>query len=207
VPRTVSFVTGTSDAGALDRFGWVIGAAVATLVVREIYEVWRDRRDRRERDRLILTALAREVIIIKGVAAAIVKDMNREREMLNRQGAWRTKPLMALPTMIYEMVRDRIPTALLEEEDGFVQLIGLQTQCAFMNQLATEQQAWKAPAAGSHPNQLAVIMGFHAEGVFDEAINAVFERCNRLLVTLERAGDEVGGLALKRIEPDATNQE
>jgi hypothetical protein len=199
-------MTGTSNAGALDRFGWVIAAAVATLVVREIYEVWRDRRDRRERDRLILTALAREVIIIKGVAAAIVKDMNREREMLNGL-AWRTKPLMALPTMIYEMVRDRIPTALLEEEDGFVQLIGLQTQCAFMNQLATEQQAWKAPAAGSHPNQLAVIMGFHTEGVFEEAINAVFERCSRLLVTLERAGEKVGGLALKRIEPDATNQE
>jgi len=51
---------------ALERIAWVLAAAVAALIVREFWQALRDRTEGRKRDRLILTALAREVIITKG---------------------------------------------------------------------------------------------------------------------------------------------
>jgi len=108
---------------------------------------------------------------------AIVHDINRERTLLTQTGRWRLKPFMTLPTSIYELAKDHIPRALLEEEDGFVQLISLQTQCAFMNTLAEEQRRWKAPDARGQPDQLEVIVQFHAP--LGEAITAVIDRCNR----------------------------
>lgn len=182
----------------LERIAWVLAAAVLGLLVREVWQWWRVRKDGRQRDKLILTALAREVIIINGIAAAIVHDINRERALLNERGRWRLKPLMLLPTSIYDLAKGHIPKALLEQEDAFVQLIGLQTQCAFMNQLATEQQRWKSPAARGQPDQHEVIVEFH--GPLEEAITAVTSRCNRLLAVLVAAGEKLGGLDLKKID-------
>lgn len=116
------------------------------------------RKDARQRDKLILTALAREVMIINGIAAAIVQDINRERALLRERERWRLKPLMLLPTSIYDLAKGHIPKALLEQEDAFVQLIGLQTQCAFMNELAIEQRRWKSPSARGQPDQHEVIV-------------------------------------------------
>lgn len=184
---------------ALERIAWVLVAAILGLLVREIWQWWRARKDARERDRLILTALAREVFIINGIAAAIVHDINRERSLLREAGRWRLKPLMTLPTSIYDLAKDHIPKVLLEQEDAFVELIGLQTQCAFMNQLATEQGRWKSPAARGQPDQQEVIVEFHAP--LEEAITGVVNRCSRLLPVLVAAGEKVGGLDLKRIDP------
>jgi hypothetical protein len=184
---------------ALQRLVWVLAAAVAALVVHELWQTLRDRKACRRRDRLLLTALAREVLIINGIASAITNDINREREMLREHGRWRLKPLMTLPISIYEIARDHLPNALLEEEDGFLQLIGLQTQCAFMNRLAEEQQRWKSPGAQGQSDQLDVIVQFHEP--LGEAVTAVAGRCSRLLRTLDAAGRRVGGLDLKKIEP------
>jgi hypothetical protein len=79
-----------------------------------------------------------------------------------------------------------------------VQLIGLQTHCAFMNALAEEQRRWKSPDARGQPDQLEVIVQFHAP--LEEAITAVIDRCNRLLPALDAAGQKVGGLDLKKVE-------
>jgi hypothetical protein len=79
-----------------------------------------------------------------------------------------------------------------------VQLIGLQTHCAFMNALAEEQRRWTSPDARGQPDQLEVIVQFHAP--LEEAITAVIDRCNRLLPALDAAGQKVGGLDLKKVE-------
>jgi hypothetical protein len=182
----------------LERIAWVLAAAVAGLLVREAWRVAQERSRGRQGDRMMLTALAREVLIIKATAAAIIQDINRERALLREEGRWRLKPLMTLPTSIYEMARQRIPGALLEQEDGFVQLIGLQTQCAFMNRLAEEHQRWKSPEARRQADQLEVIIGFHAP--LEEAIRAVIRRCDCLVATLEASAQTLGGLQLRRGE-------
>lgn len=184
---------------ALERIVWVLAAAVAALIVREVWQALRDRSQRRTRDRLILTALAREVIIVRATAGAIVQDINRERAMRRGNGNWRLKPLMALPTSSCELAREHAPKALLEQEEGIVQLIGLQTQCAYMNSLAEEHQRWKSPSARGQPDQLEVILQFHAP--LEEAITAVIDRCDRLLPVLDAAAKKVGGLGLKKVEP------
>lgn len=188
---------------ALDRVVWALAAAVLGLVVREVWQAWRQRDEKRKRDRLILTGLAREVLIIKAIAAAIVQDLNRERVLLSERERWRLKPLVALPTGIYDLVRSYIPRALLEQDEGFVQLIGLQIQCEFTNQLAHEQQNWKSPAArGSE--QLEIIVSFHAP--LEESIVSVSDRCVRLLTTLEAAATKVGGLDLKRLDSETSSK-
>jgi hypothetical protein len=184
---------------ALERIAWVLAAAVAALIVREVWQALRDRSQRRTRDRLILTALAREVLVVRAAAAAIVQEINRERALLSGNGRWSLKPLIALPASIYDLARDPIPKALLEQEDAIVEVIGLQTQCAYMNRLAEEHQRWKSPSARSQPDQLEVILQFHAP--LEETITAVIDRCDRLFPVIDAAGKKVGGLDLKKVEP------
>lgn len=85
---------------ALERIAWVLAAAVAALIVREIWQALRDRSQQRTRDRLILIALAREVFIIRATAATIVHDINRKRALMNGKARWRLKPLLTLPASI-----------------------------------------------------------------------------------------------------------
>ena len=186
---------------ALERIVWVLAAAVAALIVREAWQLIRDRRERRTRDRLILTALAREVFIVRSTAGAIINDINRERTLLAQKGHWRLKPLLRLPTSIYDIVRERIPRALLEESDGLAQLIGLQMHCDFMNRLADEHQRWKSPSARGQDDQLEVIVQFHTS--LGEAVTAVVDRATRMLETLEGVADKVGGLDLTKVDPPA----
>lgn len=176
----------------------MLAAAVLALVVREVWQLIRDRREGRQRDRLILTAVAREVFVVRATADAIIKDINRERMILAEKAKWRLKPLLRLPTSIYDVLRERIPKALLEEDDGLAQVIALQAQCDFMNKLAEEQQRWKSPAARGQEDQLEVIVQFH--GPLGETISSIAERCGHLLSTLERAGEKVGGLDVKRVQ-------
>jgi hypothetical protein len=189
---------------ALQRTAWILVAAVATLLLREIWQAVQSRRQGRQRDREVLTALAREVLAINAVAHAIVNDINRERALLNESAQWRMKPMLILPTSIYDIARDRMPSVLIKQSGSFVQLIGLQTQCIFMNQVVDAQQRWKAPAARGLEDQLEMIASFHAS--MEEAILSVIDRCDRLLPILTTAGESVGGLLLERAGTSAEPQ-
>ncbi len=179
---------------AITRAAWIIVAAVAALVVREIWQAVQSWRDGRRRDKMILSALAREVIAINAIAVAIVNDINRERTMLREDGRWRLKPLLRLPATLYDLSREHIPKSLLDDPRGFVGLLGLQTQCIYTNQLADELMKWKSPAARELDDQLQVIVDFHDP--LGESVTQVIHRCDDLLPRLKAAGDKVGGLNL-----------
>jgi hypothetical protein len=133
----------------------------------------------------------------------MISDVNKERELLNEEGRWRLKPLLTLPTGIYDLVRGEVPDRLLEQETGFVQLVGLQTQCVFMNQVADEHRKWRSPAARHAPDQLEVIANFHP--VIGETLQNVIRRCDEFMPTLEAAAQGVGGLKLKPVHPDSAS--
>jgi hypothetical protein len=187
----------------LERVGWGLAIAVLGLILREAWQAFSDRKAKRRREQMLLTALAREVIVIRAVAAAIINDVNKERKLLNEEGRWRLKPLLTLPTGIYEVVRGRVPERLLEQEIGFVQLVGLQTQCTFTNQVAAEHREWRSPAARDAPDQLEVIRNFHP--VIGETLENVIRRCDEFIPTLEAAAKGIGGLALKPVQADSAN--
>lgn len=114
-----------------------------------------------------------------------------------KESRWRLKPLLTLPTGIYDLVRGQVPERLLEQDMGFVQLVGLQTQCVFTNQVADEHRKWRSPAARDAPDQLEIIRNFHP--IIGETLQNVIRRCDELMPTLETAAKGIGGLALKPV--------
>lgn len=183
----------------LEQVGLLLLGAIVALALREAWEWHTARRDRRKRDRQLVTALMRELFYVNGVGAAIVRDINRERSLLN-ENRWRLKPFMLLPTNLSDIVRTDTPEALLAHEDILLQIASLDVQCQFFNQVAAEQRVWKSPAARDTSDQLQVIADFHAP--LAEAITAVNERTNRLIVTVNEIADaRYDGLDMKRREP------
>lgn len=178
----------------LEKMVWILFASVVGLVLREIWQALRDRKARRDRDRLILSALLREIHVIRGAASAIVQDINRERILLT-EGRWRLKPLMVLPAGVYDLVKPHAPKALLQEANSLVDLVRLQAQCTYTNQVADEQRKWKSPTARDQPDQLDTIISFHP--AIEESVVAVVERCDKLIPALQAAGKKVGGLNLQ----------
>jgi hypothetical protein len=183
-----------SDA-SVEAVGWALVVAVFGLLLREGWQAWRARQDQRERDRLVLSALLREISAIHGLANGIVSDVERERGLLADQSRWRLKPLVGLPTGTYELVKDRPPSALLRQAGALIDLIRLQVQCTYTNALAHEQQRWKTPAASERRDQAETIASFHPAIL--ESVNVVIERCDRLAPALRTAGERVGGLNLE----------
>jgi hypothetical protein len=184
----------------LERVAWILLAAIAGLVVREVWQAWRARQEGRARDQIILSAVLRELSTIVGVATSMHRDINRERAMINEAQRWRVKPLVRFPTTIYTLVTSHVPASLLRQEGAVPLLMVLQEQCMYSNALAEEQQKWKAPSAQGLPNQMEIIISFH-EAIM-ESVNTTLRRCATLQPLVVAAGDAVGGLNLAgRIKP------
>ncbi len=183
-----------SDAG-LEGAVWALVVAIVGLLLREGWQARRARQDQRARDRLVLSALLREISAVHGLADSIVRDIARERDLLAEQQHWRLKPLVGLPTGTYDLVKARPPNALLGQAGAFIDLMRLQVQCAYTNALAHEQQEWKTPAAGGRADQAETIASLHPAIL--ESVSVVIERCDRLAPALRAAGEKVGGLNLE----------
>jgi hypothetical protein len=178
----------------LERVTWVLFAAVVALVLREAWQIRQARRATRARDRVILSALLRELSMILGVASSVHRDINKERELLNAQQRWRLKPLVRFPTTIYRLVIDHPPAALLEREGALPLLAVLEHQCGYSNALADSQEKWKTPDARGQRDQIETIVSFH-EAIM-ESTNKIIDQCGKLQPVIVEAGETVGGLNL-----------
>jgi hypothetical protein len=178
----------------LQRVASALVLAVLGLVVTEAWRTWRAWQDGRARDRAILSALLREVAMIRGIAGSIARDIDAEGTLVAERARWRLKPLLRFPAGIYDLVKDRPPAALLKHEGALGDLVRLQVQCAYTNALADEQQKWKTPDARDQPDLLEAILSFHPAVL--ESVGTVVGRCDRLAPILRSAGEAVGGLNL-----------
>jgi hypothetical protein len=172
-----------------------LAVAVAGLVLREVWQAFRARREQRARDRAILSALLRELSVIAGTVLSVTQAMNREHELLTTQERWSLKPLLRFPTSTYDLVKPGIPSGLLKQERAVPTLVLLQAQCEYANALAQEYQRWKTPEARGQPDQVETIWSFH--GSVHEAVTLVANRCNDLTEFVRAAGEAVGGLNLE----------
>jgi hypothetical protein len=191
--------TATPTESVSTKLAWILVAAVAALVVNEVVKAIRSKRDVRQRDQAVLSALLRETAAIKGLVSSIQRDLLKEEEALRTSGKtdWRLKPLAALPTTIYDLVKTEPPSALLDQTGALSDLMRLQTQCAYTNALAQQQLRWKGPAA--EPGMRA-FQGLRIETFLPaimESVNVVGERAERVSIAVRVAGEQVGGLNLE----------
>jgi hypothetical protein len=184
---------------AFERAAWALAVAVVGLILREVWQAWRTRRDRRTRDKAVLSALLREVSIVRGAALAILADLARELALVQSEARWRLKPLIAVPSTVYDTVKVDPPASLLKQSMALADLVRLQYQCDYTNALAAEQQKWKTPSARGQPDQIETILSFHP--AIRESVAAVIERCERLRNAIRAAGEQVGGLNLEGPPP------
>jgi hypothetical protein len=193
--NTAPVVERVSSDPVLERTLIALAVAVFALVVREVWQAFRARRERRARDRAILSTLLRQLSVVAGITSSVSRDINKERELLAAQERWRLKPLLRFPTTIYDLVQPHIPLALLKQEGAVRTLLVLQTQCEYTNALTAEHQKWKTPEARGQPDQIETILSFH-ESIM-ESVNAVANRCNDVIPLVHAAGETVGGLNLE----------
>jgi hypothetical protein len=194
VVTTTTTTTAQSAASdpALERVAWALAAAVIGLIVNQVWQVWRLRRDRRARDRTILSAVTRELAVIRAVAYTIQHDVYRENQTLREQGRWQLKPLLRVPANTYDLIKDDPPAALLHTPLALIELLALMRQCVYTNQLVDQQFQWKIPGASREPEHL-VILGSFQVSIMDSATK-VIERVDRVLPMVTAAGEQVGGL-------------
>lgn len=179
----------------LERTVAALAVVVIGLVIREVWQALRARREKRARDQAILSALLRELSVVAGIVGSITQDINKERAMIGAEARWRLKPLVRFPTAMYELVKQHIPTALLKQDGAVRMLVVLQMQCEYTNALTAEHQKWKTPEARGQPDQIETILSFH-ESIM-ESVTAVANRCNELQPLVRAAGETVGGLSLE----------
>jgi hypothetical protein len=129
------------------------------------------------------------------LADSIIRDLEKERRLLQEKAHWRLKPLVPLPIGTYDLIKDRPPHALLGQPGAVRHLMVLQNQCGYTNALVNEQYKWKMPAAIGQPDQLEIIISFHPAIV--ESVETVLERCKLLSPAIAAAGEKVGMLNLE----------
>ncbi len=185
--------------------GAVVALAVALfgLVASQGWQAHLDRREQRAGDQAVLSVLLREVAMIGGIAGSVIRDLNREREMVAAEARWRLKPLLRFPTSTYDLIKASIPASLLKQGSAVPTIALLQTQCQYTNALTDEYQRWKIPGSSNEPDQIETILSFHDS--IAESVTTVVTRCEELRPLLRAAGESVGGLNLEGPPPPSAS--
>lgn len=173
-------VTTTSDGvGSASKLAIALLGAVIAVAVRALWDLVRDRRVRRERDKLILRALLHEVSALSGSVSGLEKQMATEAEFF-LQGKWSLKPFRGLTTGIYDMVKTDPPLPLIHAPYALPMLFTVQVQCEFTNALIDAQAQWKM-----QDGPLETIEAFHV--FLHESLGRVTEKLERIEPVLAAA--------------------
>jgi hypothetical protein len=189
---TTTSVQQTGADPALERVAWALVVAVVGLVVNQAWQLRKSRRDRRARDQAILSAVVRELAVIRGVAYTIQRDVYRENQTLREEGRWQLKPLLRVPANTYDLIKQDPPAALLKTPPVIIELLALMRQCVYTNQLVDQQFQWKVPGASGEPQHLMILGSFQVSIM--ESATMIIKRVDRVLPMVTAAGDRVGGV-------------